>query len=176
MHLVVGKFIVYTWQAEIILTIFSRLQPSPFTWSSHMVLSISSSQTSRSSTRTGAWPRWWGTGWSSTVSLMPTGSGAGQNFANQTEASSLRSPDSKKIINEWIKCQITLCSKKESPFFPFLNIRNISDSDLSCVIWYCRWVHMNTYCEWEWMSESRGVMQTGCNMRNIRSSAQILSW
>ena len=31
---------------------------------------------------------------------------------------------------------------------------------------------MNTYCEWEWMSESLGVMQTGCNMRNIRSAGK----
>ena len=31
-----------------------------------------------------------------------------------------------------------------------------------------RWVHMSSYCEWEWVSGAAGVRQTGCNMENVR--------
>ena len=95
------NFIVYTWQVYFIL-IFS-LQHFPSTWSSHMVMNIFSILTTQLSTRTRVWPKWWGKRWSSTAGQTPIGSGAGLNFTNQTEVWSLRSPDSKKIINEWIE-------------------------------------------------------------------------
>ena len=30
-----------------------------------------------------------------------------------------------------------------------------------------RWVHLNTFCEWEWLSHSAGNTKTGCNMENV---------
>ncbi|XP_023336770.1 uncharacterized protein LOC111707838 isoform X2 [Eurytemora carolleeae] len=32
---------------------------------------------------------------------------------------------------------------------------------------WCRWIHMDEYCEWEWISESEGVKLTGCNMVDV---------
>ena len=30
-----------------------------------------------------------------------------------------------------------------------------------------RWVHLDTYCEWEWLSASAGSLETGCNMEEV---------
>jgi len=32
---------------------------------------------------------------------------------------------------------------------------------------WCRWVYMDSYCEWEWISSSVGVENTGCNMVDV---------
>ena len=30
-----------------------------------------------------------------------------------------------------------------------------------------RWVHMDKYCDWEWVSSTEGVVQTGCTMLGV---------
>ena len=42
-------------------------------------------------------------------------------------------------------------------------------NDISNIIHhlYVRWVHLDTYCEWEWLSASAGSVRTGCNMDQV---------
>ena len=33
---------------------------------------------------------------------------------------------------------------------------------------WCRWVHMSSYCEWEWTSSAEGVSRTGCSLDEVQ--------